>query len=543
MVLGAAFLFIYLSPLATHPLFEPDEGRYSEIPREMIETGDYVTPRLNYVKYFEKPVLLYWMNAFAFKIFGENEFASRLPSALSSLLGIAAAGLFGAYLFGRRAGILAAVLLGTSLLYFAIGTLNLTDMMVSAFITLAAVSFYTAARSGGRKWYLLFYAAMALAVLTKGLIGVVLPGGIAFWYVVCSRKWRLAARALYAPGALVFLVITLPWFYLVCRENPDFFRFFFIQEHFLRYATTMHNRYEPFWFFLPLIIAGVMPWTGFLISLCAKNGVIRSPNSPDDKDANIFLLLWFGIILLFFSVSSSKLVPYIVPCLPPLAIMTAANMERMLREGRWIGNALWWSVAVDALFAAAFFLFFLLSGKFERGDALFLPVLSSVGLLSGPLSAYALWRAKRDAAGAVFALCAGAVIFTICLQAIYVPLGKTRSAFGVAEAVRMNKLPEERIAVYGEVLYGVPFYSKERTVLIDYTGEMEYGAALEDDSGWFPSREEFMRRWNSGEPLALIIKEKRMGDLRDGSEASGEAQVNGKTIHVGEYVIIFNREN
>jgi 4-amino-4-deoxy-L-arabinose transferase-like glycosyltransferase len=482
------------------------------------------------------------MNAFAFKIFGENEFASRLPSALSALLGIAAAGLFGAYVFGRRAGTLAAVLTGASLLYFAIGTLNLTDMMVSAFITVAAASFYTAARSRDKRWYLLFYAAMALATLTKGLIGVVLPGGIAFWYVVCSRKWRLALSAMYVPGALLFLIITLPWFYLVCRDNPDFFRFFFIQEHFLRYATTMHDRYEPFWFFLPLIVAGVTPWTGFLVSLCAKNGVLRSPGSSDEKDANIFLLLWFGIILLFFSISGSKLAPYIVPCLPPLAVMMAANMERMLREGRWIGNALWWSMGINALFAAAFFLLFLLSGKFGRGDALFLSVLSSAGLISGPLSAYVCWAAKKDISRAVFALCAGAFIFTLSLQAVYIPLAKTRSAFGVAEAVRTNKLPGEKIAVYGETLYGVPFYAKERTILVDYTGEMEYGAAHEDDRSWFPGREEFMKRWDAGEPLALIIRKKRMGDLYGESETFRETHEK-KTMYLGEYAIIFNREN
>jgi 4-amino-4-deoxy-L-arabinose transferase-like glycosyltransferase len=539
--LAALFLVIYLTPLGTHPLLEPDEGRYAEIPREMAESGDYITPKLNYVKYFEKPVLTYWMSAAAYKIFGEGEFSARLPSALCALLGIGAVWGVGGRLFGKRAGILSAAVLGTSLLYFAIGTIALTDMPVSAFITVAMAAFYLGASSSDRRWYLIFYASAALAVLTKGLIGIVLPAGIIFWHVVFTKKWRLLPHVLYVPGILLFFVISTPWFYLVCMENPDFFRFFFIQEHFLRYATTMHDRYEPFWFFLPLIPTGLMPWTGFLPSLFAKGGILRSQSSPEEREAVIFLLVWFAVILIFFSASGSKLIPYIVPCLPPLAILIALNIDRMIGRGRWLGGALAGSFAVHGLLAAALFIF-ALSGKYlGRPMLMALAAVLSCGLLAGSFGALGLWTARRDLRGAVVALCCGALIFSFSLQAVYIPLGKTRSAIAAADAAISNRAPDERIAIYGELLHGVPFYAKERVILVDELGELEYGAREAGEgemAEWFPNGREFLKRWDAGSPLALIIEKERLGDLFGDAARAGK-----KTIEAEDYVIIFNRRD
>jgi 4-amino-4-deoxy-L-arabinose transferase-like glycosyltransferase len=348
-------------------------------------------------------------------------------------------------------------------------------------------------------------------------------------------------KVLYAPGILLFFAISAPWFYLVCRENPDFFRFFFIQEHFMRYLTKMHDRYEPFWFFLPMIPAGLMPWTGFLISLVSPRGVLRRPASPEGSDANIFLVVWFAVILIFFSLSDSKLIPYIVPCLPPLAILIAGNMERMMCEGRWFGGALWWSVGINALFIAALFVYAATGDDLGRTEALVLAVVLSAGLLGGSLSALSYWTRGKNVRDALASLCVGALVFSLSLQALYVPFGRTRSAFGISEVVAANKLQGERIAVYGEVLQGVPFYTKERVMLVDYAGELEYGAGNAGEAeraDWFPDGEKFLARWHAGEPIALIIKKRRLNDLfGDG------ASLSKKAIETGNYVIIFNRES
>ena len=184
LAIAALILMVYFVPLGWHGLLEPDEGRYSEIPREMVETGDFVTPRLNYVKYFEKPVLLYWMNAASFMAFGENEFAARFPTALSGVLGALITALLCASVFGKRAGAIAGAVTALSLLYFAIGTITLTDMPLSLFLTAALSAFYYGHIKNDRRWFLAFYASVALGLLAKGLVAIVLPGGIIFWYII-----------------------------------------------------------------------------------------------------------------------------------------------------------------------------------------------------------------------------------------------------------------------------------------------------------------------------------------------------------------------
>ncbi|NLX84265.1 MAG: phospholipid carrier-dependent glycosyltransferase, partial [Synergistaceae bacterium] len=389
IVFGIAFLIImlYFVPLGRHGLLEPDEGRYSEIPREMIESGDFVTPHLNYVKYFEKPVLLYWMNAGSFMAFGENEFAARFPTALCAVAGAFITALLGAFIFGKRVGVIAGIVTSLSLLYFAIGTITLTDMPLSFFITAALSAFYVGHIKNDRRWYLIFYASVAFGLLAKGLIAIVLPGGIIFWYIVFTRKWRLVIDALYLPGILIFFLISVPWFYMVSRENPDFLYFFFVQEHFLRYATKMHNRYEPIWFFAPMIPLGLMPWTGFFFSLFSKESVLRTPAGKEMKDANIYLMSWFTVIFIFFSISSSKLIPYIVPCFPPLALLIASDINRMVERKKWHGKVLWTSLSIAFLFSAALIIYTYIGGKVDPSQALPFALLISAGLLIGPILA------------------------------------------------------------------------------------------------------------------------------------------------------------
>lgn len=536
IIMVLAFTALYLSPLAGHHLIEPDEGRYAEIPREMLESGDYVTPTLNYVKYFEKPPLLYWLNVLSYKAFGETPFAARFPSAVSALLGIAVTGLLGRHIFGGRAGAIAAALTGSSLLYYAIGTINITDMLLAFFLTLTMAAFYIWHTGGGERWRLAAYAAMALGTLSKGLAAIVLPGAIVLCYIACTRKWRLIVDMLYLPGLLIFFALAVPWFYLVSRENPDFLRFFFIQEHFQRYTTTVHNRYEPFWFYLPLIPAAVMPWTAFLVVLGSKESALRSPGAQRVKDANIFLSLWFAVILLFFSASGSKQIPYIVPCIPPLAILMAANADRMLSSGKWTGGALWLSTATGVVFSLAALAYACISDDLTALEGALASAGMSAGLLGGLFLAWRYTK-RKGYDKALFSLCCGAVLFLFALQVIYMPLERTRSVWPVAREILAARREGEKIAVYDEVLQGLPFYTKQRVMLVNYMGELEYGARQAEGAGWFPSREEFLRQWHGGEPLILVVANKRIPKLLpDG--ASGAA----REINVGGYTIFFNKE-
>ncbi len=540
LVLGITILIlmVYFVPLGRHGLLEPDEGRYAEIPREMIESGDFVTPRLNYVKYFEKPVMLYWMNAASFMAFGENEFAARFPTALCAVLGALITALFGASIYGRRAGVTAGAVMALSLLYFAIGTITLTDMPLSFFLTAALCSFYYGHIKNNRKWYLVFYASAALGLLSKGLVAIVLPGGIIFWYIIFTKKWRLILDALYLPGIALFFAIAAPWFYMVSRENPDFLYFFFIREHFLRYATKMHSRYEPFWFFVPMIPVGLMPWTGFFFSLFSKESVLRTPDNGDIKDANIFLICWFSVIFAFFSFSSSKLIPYIVPCFPPLAVLIAADLDRMIFRKKWHGKGLLLSIISGGLFSAALITYTITGGRVDPSQALPFALAISAGLLAGPV--IALFFTQKDRKGfdkAVAALCFSAVLYIGAHYGVYDIMGKTRSTKGISEVIIKEKLPCETIAVYGEILQGIPFYTKERVMLIDSIGELEFGAGKPEGKGWFPTAEEFLPGWKTKDrQFVLVIEKERLGDLfEDGNTYET------KSIEHDDYLILFNR--
>lgn len=537
--IAAIILMVYFVPLGWHGLLEPDEGRYSEIPREMVETGDFVTPRLNYVKYFEKPVLLYWMNAASFMAFGENEFAARFPTALSGVLGALITALLCASIFGKRAGAIAGAVTALSLLYFAIGTITLTDMPLSLFITAALAAFYIGHIKNDRRWFLVFYASVALGLLTKGLVAIVLPGGIIFWYIIFTKKWRLILDALYLPGIALFFVIAVPWFYMVSRENPDFLYFFFVREHFLRYTTKIHSRYEPFWFFIPMIPVGLMPWTGFFFSLFSKESVLRSPSDKDMKDANIFLLSWFTVIFVFFSISSSKLIPYIVPCFPPLAILIASDIDRMIERGKWHGKALIFSIVSGGLFSAALIVYTFVGGKVDPGEALPFALAISAGLLAGPLLALFITRKGGRAAyeKAVIAISISAVVYIAAHYGVYDIMGKTRSTKDISEVIMKEKLPDETIAVYGEILQGIPFYTKQRVMLVDSMGELEFGAGKPEGEGWFPTNEEFLPEWMSKEKkFVLVIEKERIRSLfKDGNTYET------KKVEHDDYLILFNR--
>ncbi|MDO4559406.1 MAG: glycosyltransferase family 39 protein [bacterium] len=540
LAIAAALLLLYIVPLGSYPLMEPDEGRYAEIPREMIATGNYITPMLNYVKYFEKPVFLYWMNAASFRLFGENEFAARIGTALCALAGAMATAALGAFMYGRIAGFLAGVVTATSLLYFAIGTINITDMPLSFFLTLAFASFYAAHVKDEKRYYLLFYFACALALLTKGLVGVVLPGAVIFFYIVVTRQWKLFYKPLYLPGIVLFFASAVPWFYLVCRDNPDFFRFFFIQEHFLRYATKMHNRYEPFWFFFPMIPAGMIPWTAFLLALFSKKSVARSPKTPEERRARTYLLLWFGVIFLFFSFSDSKLIPYIVPCIPPLAILIGADIFRMAKDREWHGHPILWLALTSGLLGAGLIVYPLFGEHASPAQAWPIAVRAGFGLIGMPAVVwyYTSHGGKRHKE-AVRSLVLCSVLFISGLQDVYNIVAPMRTMKDVSEVIIRERKPGDVIVAYDEVLQGIPFYTKQRVMLVGSPGELEYGAKQPEGQGWFLTKEEFLSRWHARkERFILVVKNGgRFEELfPDGNTGTAEK------IERGKYIILFYRE-
>ncbi|MBC7962113.1 MAG: glycosyltransferase family 39 protein, partial [Steroidobacteraceae bacterium] len=328
LVLGIPFLQ-YLGAL---PLIDPDEGRYAEIPREMLERWDFITPTLNYVHYFEKPPLLYWLNAASMRIFGLNEFAARLPSALCGLATVLTTYLTARWLYDRRTALISALILGTSAGFVLQSRIILTDMLLTFCLTAALGAFIVAAsqekhRDRALPWYL-FYLFSALAVLTKGLIGIVFPAGIIFFYLLLGHEWGVLKRMRLSSGLLLFLAVAAPWFVAVSLRNPEFARFFFIHEHFERFTSNVHGRSQPVWFFIPVLAGTMLPWSFFIPGALGR----AWRNRHHEGLPGLFLLVWSVLIFLFFSKSGSKLVPYLLPIFPPLAIMISSRFCVLLEE-------------------------------------------------------------------------------------------------------------------------------------------------------------------------------------------------------------------
>src|SRR5215813_1575321 len=254
-------------------MLDPDEGRYAEIPREMVASGDWLTPRFNDLKYFEKPPLQYWATAALYSVAGLHEWTSRLWAVG---LGFACLPLVFAWVarnYGRDGALAALAALGVSPFFLIVAHLNLLDAAFTFWLTAAVLAFTQAqlaprGAESERRWMLAAWALAALAVLSKGIVVGVLAGGALVVYTLLERDARTWGRLHIAPGLLLFAAIAAPWFVAVSLRNPSFPGFFFVHEHFARFLTTVHQRVEPWWYFLPLLLLGVLPWLVPAVRAC-----------------------------------------------------------------------------------------------------------------------------------------------------------------------------------------------------------------------------------------------------------------------------------
>lgn len=326
-ILLITFGIFFMMLLGSHALLIPDEGRYSEIAREMLARGDYITPRLNGIIFLDKPILFYWLEALSIKFFGLQEWSLRLWPALFGIVGCLMMYVAGCLLFNRRTGILAALILSTTILYFLSAHYVNMDLEVAVLITGALLSFiivsqYTIQYNEPyyKKGLLIAYLFAGLAVLTKGLIGIVIPALVIVLWGMCLKRWNLLLKIYLPIGLLLVLIIAAPWYILAQRATPDFFHYFFVTQHFSRFLTHHFNGRQPFWFYVPVILMGAFPWTIFLVQMLIKK--IKSVwKNTNFHQAELFLLIWVLVVFVFFSLPSSKIMGYILPVFPPIALL------------------------------------------------------------------------------------------------------------------------------------------------------------------------------------------------------------------------------
>ncbi|MBI3081736.1 MAG: glycosyltransferase family 39 protein, partial [Gemmatimonadetes bacterium] len=315
---GAVALVGLVFGLTAHPLLDPDEGRNAEVAREMAATNDYILPQLDGLPYPDKPVLFFAVEAAVMELLGPTVPAARLPPLGFTLATIGTVAWFARRRGGSNAAWTAAVAAAASPLTLGFARTVIFDSALTLFVVAALAAFYEAISDRAWHWSTLGWAAIALAVLTKGPIGLALPLMIAIPYAV----WRRAGRVLWAPaGPLLCTVLLLPWLMAMSRRVPEFLSYALGTETLARLTTPALGRTGPWWYFLPILLAGALPWSVAALAGLAKGGW-RGPDRKIDPYV-AFLLCWMVVPLVFFSLSQSKRPQYVLPLVPAIALLVA----------------------------------------------------------------------------------------------------------------------------------------------------------------------------------------------------------------------------
>lgn len=512
-----ALTLLWFANLDYRRLVHPDEGRYAEIPREMVVSGDWVTPRLDGIKYFEKPVLQYWLTAAAYEAFGVHHWTARLWPAFAGWLGVLFVGYAGLRLGGPEQGLYSAAALGGCLWYVLNAHILTLDAGVTLWMSVGLGSLFIAQRASAtvgerRAWMWGSWAALALATLSKGLIGIVLPGAALVVYTLATRDWALWRRLHIVSGLAVFLALATPWFTIVSLRNPEFFGFFFIHEHFTRFLTTEHRRTGAWWYFIPILLAGILPWLTVLL-WTAKRMWTDAASEANGFNWQRFALVWSAVIFVFFSVSESKLPSYILPMFPALALLVGWQLT-VLPDATLVRLTLPQVVAFGALTLAVLFGYDATVARFADARQPLGPLLAyGPWIKAGCLVALAggvagwLWlrRGRRAAAIVVVALTslAGAqLVLTghdeLAASRSTAPiLAQVRAAHGALRA----DVPFYTLRTYDQTL---PYYLGRTVVPVEHRDELAMGLDSEPQKA-IATVDEWRRRWEAADQAYAIM--------------------------------------
>lgn len=494
--LFAVFAIATLYLLCVRTLVPPDEGRYAEMAREMFVSGDWVTTRLNGIKYFEKPPLQTWMNALSFTLFGLGDWQARLWTGLCGVLGVLLTGYTGSKVFNHRVGFYAALVLGSCFYWVACSQIDSLDMGLSGMMTIALCALLLAQRDDAtpqqqRNWMLVCWAGMALSVLSKGLIGLVLPGGVLVLYTLITRDWKLWTRLHLAKGLLLFLAIAAPWFILVGMRNPEQPYFFFVHEHWNRFFLKEHHREQVWYVFFVLTAVGMVPWLGVL----AQGLRLGAQSEAGRFRPRLMLLIWAVFILLFFTKSNSKLPGYILPIFPALALLVANYLEIGTRRSRMLTAALMATVGVALLATVPF----MAKMAKHAGEAVlyqayqpWVLVAGFIALAGGALAMVYARQMQRDLMVVVLAVTGFAT--TEVLLAGFEPVGHARAGAHMLPAIQAELKPDTKIYSVGTYEQSMTFYLQRPTVLVDYTDEFSFGLQQQPELG-IPTVAAFALQW------------------------------------------------
>jgi len=500
---------VWFALLGHRDLFEEDEGRYAEIPREMVATGDWLTPHLDGFKYFEKPAFQYWMTAAGYELFGENNATARLWPAVFGFSCALFVWYLGRRIFNSDAGFYGFIITVSSLMFEILGHFLTLDMTVSAFIVIGIGAFAIAQNNrqdhaGVRNWMMLAWASLAGAVLTKGLIGIVLPGGAVVVYSLWQRDRALWKHMHMGKGMLLLLALAAPWFWAVSNANHDFASYFFIHEHLERYTSTVHKRAGSILYFVPVFIIGISPWLVSGLKAVLQPGFDWKPGR--DEGFNPVRFFWVFIVLtfVFFSAAQSKLTAYILPIMPVVALLAGLKLSKC-SDTR--GDA-WTLLVIAGLCLIAGIIIPRFAGESVSVESLqqyrWWIVPAALFLFTGATSLFrAGSKPGRNIAIAGFcALCA----FQLLLLGSQ-DLQQSRSSADIARVIKANNLADVPVySVNRDYPQSLPFYLNKTIQLTGYRGELSMGIDAEPDK-WLATAEQFLQRWQAESQAVAVFDE------------------------------------
>lgn len=516
IILFAALVYGY--NLGNTPLIDPDEPRYAEAAREMLQTGDFIVPHFNYEPRFDKPILFYWLEAASMKTFGVGEFAARLPSALAGVGMVAIAFLLGNI---QGLGVLASLITFSTLQIISLSRMAITDMVLCFFISATIAFFYLGyanrhkhkrefafKKRSGSRWLISSFICMGLGVLCKGPIVAILAILVILpflWWQKDIKNFVSDTKGDLAAGIFLFLAITLPWYLSIhFATDGEFTRQFFIEHNFNRFAEVTNNHDGPWWFYLPTVLIGFMPWTVFLIQALFNVEVFTDPYKPNQGKIPqllpIFCLWWAIVVLAFFTFSSTKLITYILPIYLPLAVIVAK----------------WWSIKfqidkfnnfknMDALVGLVFLLVIAIAGLFlgitqveklteSINISLFMPIVAITAIIATSACIAMTAILQRPIVSFTFVISSMIISYIIGLQFIYQPV-VTASQSGIKEFAKA--IPQDaRLLTYNTAKPSIVFYSERR---VRIRGKEKFLEAMKNNNRtrYFITKEKLLRELNS----------------------------------------------
>jgi 4-amino-4-deoxy-L-arabinose transferase-like glycosyltransferase len=502
LLLGMTVFFLRLGG---YVLLDPDEGRYAEIAREMIESGDFITPHLNYIPYLEKPPFYYWVTAASLAVLGENEWAVRVVPALAGFFTLALVMGMGWRHFGPKIGLTAAWVYLTSLLPSALARLAIVDTLFTFCLTAAWAGWWmgsgAAPRRVRRQWYVVAWGFLALATMTKGPVALVLSLLIVGIFVGVRRDWPTLRETFWWPGLLLFAILVLPWHLAVGMSNPDFWHFYIVVQHLDRALGEEHVK--PFWYFPAILPLGIGFWGIFLFPIAARalrltyravrtylGGAGRNPNAgavlteadkgacPGQPHSILYLSIWVVSVVGLFSLSAGKLATYILPAYPPLALLTAWHLQ----TGGLERPSARWCLGFTSLLLLGLFIALPYAARMEEAvpfSELTAPLLAGQAAvaLGALLSAAAIFRRR-------FAPLAVGLAALILMPSAFMTVqqvAKYRKVGGLVKALPDLQRKEIKIAEWRTYDRSLGFYLRRGVILVDEVSELRPEHATRDE--------------------------------------------------------------